>query len=148
MLRVGQADCTQPAMHLMVMAGTTPLPLSGGQSGITFPPRLPFRATLARVLPRRRSNGTATMKPIALLPLIAIAACQQPRPAVVLPPLELTTCAEAPTPPSLPAKDGTEATQLVRDRLILEYILAWNTAHGDCAGKVAGLARWRESVGD
>lgn len=86
------------------------------------------------------------MKPIALLPLIALAACQQPRPVIIAPPAELATCAAMPDAPDLPAKDGTDATQLVRDQLILEYVLALRTAHADCFAKVVGLARWRESV--
>lgn len=75
-----------------------------------------------------------------------LAACQQPRPVVVLPPAELATCAAMPAPPSLP--DQSPETQRERDVLVLEYVLALREAWADCAGKVAGLARWRESIAD
>jgi hypothetical protein len=75
---------------------------------------------------------------------LALAACQQPRPVVVLPPAELATCAAMPTAPSLPVQ--SPETQRERDILILGYILALRTAHADCFAKVSGLARWRESV--
>lgn len=84
------------------------------------------------------------MKTIALLPLIALAACQQPRPVVVLPPAELATCAAMPDAPSLPVQ--SPETQRERDELVLAYILELRTAWADCAAKVAGLAAWRESV--
>lgn len=86
------------------------------------------------------------MKPIALLPLIALAACQQPRPVVIMPPAELAACASMPTAPDLPPQ--SPETQRERDTLVLSYILGLRTAWADCAAKVAGLAAWRKSVAE
>lgn len=84
------------------------------------------------------------MKRLALLPLIALAACGQPRPVIVAPPAELATCALMPPAPDLPVQ--TPETQRERDLMTLNYILALRTAYADCASKVAGLAAWRAGV--
>ncbi len=78
--------------------------------------------------------------------LFALAACGQPRPVIIAPPAELATCADAPEAPELPAKDGTDAVQMVRDQMILTFILALRSAYGDCRAKVDGLAAWRAGV--
>ena len=81
---------------------------------------------------------------------LALAACQ-PRPVIIAPPVELTTCAGEPTAPDLPPVDWSsvetaQPVQRARDVAILAYVLAWRTAHGDCAAKVAGLKAWAEGV--
>ena len=81
----------------------------------------------------------------------ALAACGQPRPVVIAPPVELTTCAAEPDAPDLPAVDWSsletaQPVQRARDVAILAYVLAWRTAHGDCAAKIAGVKAWAEGV--
>jgi hypothetical protein len=88
------------------------------------------------------------MKRLACLPLLALAACGQPEPILILPPAELATCADEPEPPVLPARDGTDATQLERDKRMLDGYLTLRSAYGDCKAKVEGLARWREEAQD
>lgn len=83
------------------------------------------------------------MKRLALIAPLALAACQQSRPVLVLPPLELTTCAERPVAPELPPREQ----QYERDTLTLDYVLALVEAHGDCRSKVEGLRVWREEAG-
>ena len=77
---------------------------------------------------------------------LALAACGQPRPVIVAPPAELTTCAAEPQAPDLPALDGTSAVQRARDEMVLAYILALRSAWGDCAAKIAGVKAWAEGV--
>ena len=91
------------------------------------------------------------MKHLALLPLIALAACGQPRPVIIAPPVELTTCAAEPQAPDLPAVDWSSVetarpVQRARDVEMLAYVLAWRTAWGDCAAKVAGVRAWSSTV--
>lgn len=62
------------------------------------------------------------------------------------PPTELLTCSPEPMAPVLPPKDGTEATQLVRDNLTLAYVLAMRAAWGDCSSKLAGVRVWAEAL--
>jgi len=81
----------------------------------------------------------------ALFAVVALTACT-PRPVAVLPPVELTTCAAEPEAPLLPERDGTDATQLVRDRMMLAAYLALRSAYGDCAARVAALKAWRERM--
>lgn len=77
---------------------------------------------------------------------IALSACGTERPRIVRPPVELTTCAGEPAVPVLPERDGTDAGQLVRDRLTLDFILALRSAYGDCRSKVDGLRAWSEAL--
>jgi hypothetical protein len=87
------------------------------------------------------------MKQLVLIAPLALVACgQQPEPITTLPPAELRSCIEMPDAPSLPAKDGTEATQLIRDQMTLDYILGLRTAYADCAAKVAGFDAWAREV--
>lgn len=77
--------------------------------------------------------------------LLALTACT-PRPAVVLPPADLATCADEPQAPSLPERDGTDETQLRRDTMTLDYILALVGAGADCRAKVQGLKMWSDEM--
>ena len=86
------------------------------------------------------------MKYLVILAPIALAACGQPEPIITLPPAELRSCIEMPGAPSLPAKDGTEATQLIRDQMTIDFILNLRTAYADCASKVMGLDAWSREV--
>lgn len=71
---------------------------------------------------------------------LALTACGDVQPTLILPPVELTHCADEPAAPELP-EPGLE-----RDRIVLDYILAWRSAHGDCKAKVDGLKAWRETA--
>lgn len=71
------------------------------------------------------------------------AACGE-KPVLTLPPLELTTCADEPVAPDLPAPE----MQAERDRLMLDYSLGLRAAWGDCKAKVEGLRTWREEAGN
>ena len=93
------------------------------------------------------------MKHIALLPpfalILSAASCE--RPVIIAPPVELTTCAAEPQAPDLPPVDWSsvetaQPIQRARDIAMLSYVLAWRTAHGDCAAKVAGVKAWAEGV--
>lgn len=86
------------------------------------------------------------MNRLMLLAPIALAACTNERPVTVLPPIELTTCADMPEAPSLPDRDGTTAIERARDEAVLGYILALRSAYGSCRGAVDGLATWREGM--
>lgn len=83
------------------------------------------------------------MKRLALLAPLALAACNQERPVLVLPPAELATCAAEPGAPSLPPLDQ----RAERDRLVLEYLLALRAAGGDCRSRVNALATWMKEAG-
>ena len=78
---------------------------------------------------------------------IALTACGQKEPVLILPPADLATCAAMPDAPDIPERDGANETQLERDRMTLAYILDLRSAYGDCAAKVMGLAAWRETAG-
>lgn len=90
-------------------------------------------------------SGGALKSCVAVWSLVALTACT-PRPAVQLPPPELATCAPEPKAPDIPARDGSDETQLRRDMLTLDYVLALVGAGGDCRAKVSGLAKWRDSM--
>ena len=67
-------------------------------------------------------------------------------------PAELTSCAEEPAAPQIPARDGAagpllEQIQQERDRLTLDYILNLRSWGGDCQAKVKGAAAWNRTVG-
>lgn len=82
------------------------------------------------------------MNRLIALPLIALAACDQPTPVVLTPPPALLSCANEPTPPNLP----TPERQRERDEMTLAYILALRSAWGDCRSKVDGVRSWTEEV--
>jgi len=77
---------------------------------------------------------------------LALTGCGAERPRLSLPPPELTICADEPTAPEIPARDGQEATQRQRDALTLDYILNLRSAWGDCRAKVDGLRAWRDAA--
>lgn len=81
---------------------------------------------------------------VALFLTVALAACGQPRPVIIAPPVELATCALMPDAPDLPAQ--SPETQRARDEMVLQFILALRSAYADCAAKVAGIAAWRDGV--
>jgi hypothetical protein len=60
----------------------------------------------------------------------------------------LLECADAPLAPALPPKDGTEATQLIRDNLTLAFALAMRAAWGDCKADVVGTKAWAGRLPD
>ena len=72
--------------------------------------------------------------------LLALTACGQERPQIVLPPADLAVCSAEPETPILPPP-GVE-----RDRVVLEYVLDLREAWADCAAKVAGLKAWRDTA--
>lgn len=76
-----------------------------------------------------------------ILSSAGLTACGDVQPVLILPPAELTTCADEPAAPDLP-EPGIE-----RDKIVLEYILSWRSAHGDCKAKVNGLKAWTEAAG-
>ena len=91
------------------------------------------------------------MRRIHCLALFALSACQPGRPVVTLPPVALTQCEVEPSAPSLPDQDwssidAAKARQLVRDNMVLSYVLALRTWGGSCEASVKGLARWREGM--
>lgn len=82
---------------------------------------------------------------IATIPFaLVLTGCGQERPAIAKPPVALLTCADEPAPPSLPGRDE----QARRDALMLDYVLAFRTAWGDCHAKVAGVKAWADALGD
>jgi hypothetical protein len=86
------------------------------------------------------------MKLLVLLPVVILASCGQPEPLIITPPPALLTCADEPAPPQLPPRDGTPATELVRDKAMLEGYLALRSAWGDCHAKVEGVKAWTEEA--
>lgn len=82
------------------------------------------------------------MRVLILPAILALAACQQPRVQLVLPPVSLTTCAAEPLAPDLPSREE----QARRDALTLDYILTLRSAWGDCKSRVQGLAAWLEAA--
>jgi len=93
------------------------------------------------------ANVTQKRLCIAILPFALLnAACTPQRVRTALPPADLLTCADEPQAPSIPSRDGTDATQFERDRMTLAYILGLRSAWGDCAAKVAGVRAWAGEV--
>ena len=76
------------------------------------------------------------------LALASLAACTPERPAIVKPPVELTTCAAEPVAPVLP--DRTD--QAARDMVIGTYILALVMAGADCRARVDAVRAWSEAL--
>ena len=76
------------------------------------------------------------MKPLAIMPALALASCGQPQPIRITPPANLASCADAPAVPELPPP-GIE-----RDRATLALWLAERAAGADCRARVNGLAAW------
>jgi formaldehyde-activating enzyme involved in methanogenesis len=114
-------------------------------------------------------NGVSTMKALILPALFTLSACGTPPVRIALPPVELTTCADEPATPDIPAYEWgkikaaalakgsaqaavDEAVRLaievtgIRDQKVLDYVLAERSAYGDCKSKVAGIKAWRDSV--
>ena len=86
------------------------------------------------------------MKPIICLALFALAGCGAPNVRIAQPPPDLLQCADEPQAPSLPERDGTDATQLARDVATLSYILGLRSAWGSCRAAVDGVRAWSEEV--
>lgn len=84
---------------------------------------------------------------------LALSACaNQPRVQIVQPPANLTSCADEPLAPDLPEVDWSSLShayplQMIRDRAVVDYILAMRAAWGDCHSKVEGVAAWRDGLG-
>lgn len=78
----------------------------------------------------------------ATILLVTLTACEPKRIEIVKPPVALTTCADEPQAPNLPARDQ----QAERDRLTLDYILGLRSAYGDCKSKVAGIKAWSDGL--
>ena len=76
------------------------------------------------------------------LALASLAACTPERPAIVKPPVELTTCAAEPVAPALPGHDA----QAARDMVVGTYILALVSAGADCRDRIAALKSWSEAL--
>ncbi|WP_310534598.1 hypothetical protein [Novosphingobium sp.] len=76
---------------------------------------------------------------------MALTGCGNERVRLVPFPAELTTCADEPQAPDLPAQ--SPETQRARDAMTLDYILALRSAWGDCFAKVAGVKAWNAGVG-
>ena len=74
--------------------------------------------------------------------VMLLGACGETRPTIVLPPVELTVCADEPLAPDLPGRDQ----QALRDQMTLDYVLALRSAWGDCRADVDGVRAWREAV--
>lgn len=86
------------------------------------------------------------MKRLIVLGALALTACGNERPRIVKPPVELQTCAAEPRAPVLPERDGTDAAQLERDKMVLDYILSLRSAYGDCLAKVTGIKAWSDAL--
>ena len=83
-----------------------------------------------------------------ILLAMACAACAKTeRPRLTLPPVSLTTCADEPQAPDLPAPAPDGSTQPLRDALVFDYILGLRAAWGDCHAKVEGVKAWRGVAG-
>lgn len=76
------------------------------------------------------------------LALASLAACTPERPAIVKPPVELTTCAAEPVAPVLPGRTD----QAARDMVIGTYILALVMAGADCRARVDALRAWSDAL--
>jgi len=86
------------------------------------------------------------MRHLILPAIFALTACGNERPRIVKPPSDLQTCAAEPRAPVLPERDGSDAMQLERDRMVLDYILSLRSAYGDCLAKVVGIKAWSEGL--
>lgn len=79
----------------------------------------------------------------ATIPLAMLCgACGTDRIQIVKPPVALTECADEPAAPDLPGREQ----QAERDRLTLDYILAFRSAWGDCRSKVDGIKAWSDAL--
>ena len=86
------------------------------------------------------------MRHLILPALFTLTACGNERPRITKPPADLQTCAAEPAAPNLPERDGTDETQIQRDRMVLEYILSLRSAYGDCLAKVVGIKAWSDGL--
>ena len=82
---------------------------------------------------------------LTILCALALTACAPTRVRLSPLPAELTTCADEPGAPALPPVTGPEA-QAMRDLLMLDYVLAWRSAWGDCRAKVDGAKAWNAAI--
>jgi len=73
---------------------------------------------------------------------VTLASCGQERPAIAKPPLALLSCADEPVAPDLPPRTFQDQ----RDLMMLDYVLSWRTAWGDCSAKLVGVKAWSEAV--
>lgn len=91
-----------------------------------------------------------TLLAVTIPCVLALSACGEKTRLVSLP-ADLTTCADEPLAPQLPAWDwsSVEAAQhvaTIRDALTFEYVLQMRSFGGDCKAKVVGAAAWNERV--
>ena len=90
---------------------------------------------------------TPAKLPLAALILsgLGLPACAPTRVRLAPLPIELTTCADEPLAPALPAV-VSPADQVTRDMLTLDYVLALRLAWGDCRATVDGAKAWNARV--
>jgi hypothetical protein len=89
---------------------------------------------------------------LTILCALALTSCGDPRVRLSPLPAELTECADEPSAPDLPAREGKQGLELdlvqkTRDQMMLDYVLNWRTAWGDCKAKVNGAKAWNQRVG-
>ena len=70
---------------------------------------------------------------------------------IILPPANLAECVAEPAAPELPVQDWSalepaKVVQVLRDSLMLDYVLALRSWGGDCQAKVAGVKAWRATA--
>jgi len=61
---------------------------------------------------------------------------------VAKPPVALLQCAGEPVAPDLPPRTFQDQ----RDLLMLDFVLAWRSAWGDCKAKLAGVEAWANEM--
>lgn len=91
---------------------------------------------------KKETAALAMPRMLALTPLAMLCAACGEKPILIVPPIELTTCADEPLAPDLPAREF----QAERDRMMLDFTLDLRAAWGDCKAKVDGLKKWREEA--
>lgn len=92
---------------------------------------------------KKETSGRVMLRLAALTPLAMLCVACGEKPVLILPPVELTTCADEPLAPDLPAREFQDE----RDRMMLGFTLDLRKAWGDCKAKVEGLRKWREEAG-
>ncbi len=97
-----------------------------------------------------QTNARNRLLLAATIPLLTLCVACGEKVAVkaTKPPAKLLECAGEPLAPILPPKDGTEATQIIRDQLTLTYTLAMRAAWGDCKADVVGTKAWADALPD
>lgn len=92
---------------------------------------------------KKETSGRVMLRLAAVIPLAMLcAACGGEKPVLILPPVELTTCADEPLAPDLPAREFQDE----RDAMMLDFALDLRSAFGDCKAKVEGLREWRATA--